>query len=122
MENSTNYYKIQGFSSSNVTVSIIVLCLQCIHCQVCYPFPPMTSILIPLVLWGQRMDFKCGGVDANMKMEAACCSKTMVYIYQISQCHILEDGKFHLRFSFLIPYFPAHKSHRDFLIKNFRKK
>jgi len=105
MENSTSYYKIQGFSSTIVTVSILVLCLQCILCQLHYLFLSRISILIPLVLWGQRMDFKCGVVDVNMKMEAACCSKTMVYIYQIRKCHILEDSKFHLCFTFLVIYY-----------------
>ena len=101
MENSTNYYKIQGFSSSNVTVSITVLHLQCIHCPLYYPFPSRTSILIPLVVWGQRMDFKCGVVDTNMKMETACCSKTNC-IYLSNQT-ISHSGRQQISFVFQFP-------------------
>jgi hypothetical protein len=46
------------------------------------------------------MDFKCGVVDANKKMEAACCSKTMVYISIKSMSH---SGRQQISFVFQFP-------------------
>jgi hypothetical protein len=41
----------------------------------------------------------------------------VVTVTQVSMCL-----KFYLVIVSVLPYFPAHKTHRDFFVKNFRKK